>query len=222
MKKSILLIAVFLLAAVISHAQTEKGNQTLGFNLQYSYNNNGGININPFDNSITNTNNKYTVFSIGPAYSYFIADKLDLGATLSFGQTTYNYSSVTDDIEKQVTRNFDAMIYLRKYFMFHDNFGLRTGPFVAYTKSENTNTYTGTASGNDTDSKTNQYDAGLRLDMVYYPSKHLGLAATLANLDYSHSTTDNGAQGHTSGDGVNLAFINNGLSLSVFYVFGGK
>jgi hypothetical protein len=220
MKKAFFLFAALLLASVVSHAQTEKGNQTLGFNFQYSYNNNGGINISPFDNSVTNTSNKYTVFSVGPLYSYFIADKLDLGATLSLGQTTYNYSNVTDEIEKQVDRNFDAMIYLRKYFMFHDNFGLRTGPFVEYTKSENTITYSSTASGNDSDSKTNQYSAGLRLDMVYYPSKHLGLAATIANLNYSHNKTDNGTLGNTTGDGVNLDLINNGLSLSVFYVFG--
>ncbi len=222
MKKAFFLFAALLLASVVSHAQTEKGNQTLGFNLQYSYNKTNGVSTNTFDNSTIDAGNKYTVFSIGPAYSYFIADKLDLGTTLSFGQTTYNYPDVNNNIEKQVTRNFDAMIYLRKYFMFHGNFGLRTGPFVEYTKSENTNTYTGTTSGDDSDSKTNQYDAGLRLDMVYYPSKHLGLAATLANVNYSHSTTDNGNQGHTTENSVNLALINNGLALSVFYVFGGK
>src|ERR1700744_2289180 len=105
MKKAFFLFAALLLASVVSHAQTEKGNQTLGFNFQYSYNNNGGINISPFDNSVTNTSNKYTVFSVAPLYSYFIADKLDLGATLSLGQTTYNYYNVTDEIEKQVNRN---------------------------------------------------------------------------------------------------------------------
>jgi hypothetical protein len=53
MKKSFLLIAAFLLAAAISHAQTEKGNQTLGLDLGLQFNTTNNTYISPFDNSNT-------------------------------------------------------------------------------------------------------------------------------------------------------------------------
>ncbi len=45
MKKTLVLIAALLLASVVSHAQTEKGNQTLGLNLGFSYSKTSGVNI---------------------------------------------------------------------------------------------------------------------------------------------------------------------------------
>jgi hypothetical protein len=41
-------------------------------------------------------------------------------------------------------------------------------------------------------------------------------------LNYTHSEIQNGPAGHNSGNEVNLALINNGLSLVVFYVLGAK
>src|SRR6202012_1550561 len=192
MKKAFFLFAAFLLASVVSHAQTEKGNQTLGLSFQYNYNKSSGNYISPVDNSTYSVDNKYTNFTVGPSYSYFIADKLDLGAAVSLGQATYIIPIEPSDQEKQINRNFDAMIFLRKYFMFSNNFGLRAGPYADYTKSQNSNVYSNGTLGTNTISNTKQFDGGLRLDMVYYPSKHLGLAASMANLNYSHSTTDNG------------------------------
>jgi hypothetical protein len=83
MKKTFVLIAALLLASVISHAQTEKGNQTLGLNLGFSSQTSTGINVNPFDHSATDAGNKSTSFNTGPVYSYFIANKLDIGAAFS-------------------------------------------------------------------------------------------------------------------------------------------
>lgn len=103
-----------------------------------------------------------------------------------------------------------------------DKIGLRTGPFVGYTRSDNKTTYDPSASIYDNDQKANNYTAGWGMDLVYYPSKHLGLSATLANLNYSHSTTNSGSEGHSSNDDINLNLINTGINLSVFYVFGGK
>ncbi len=68
-------------------------------------------------------------------------------------------------------------------------------------------------------------NAGANLDLVYYPSTHLGVAATLANLEYNHYTDKNVynynmAVDNGKGNSFNANFINNGLTLSVFYVFG--
>jgi len=218
MKKSIFLIAAFLLAAVVSHAQTEKGNQTLGLNLGFGYQKTSGVSINPYDNSSTDAGTKSTSFNIGPAYSYFIADKLDLGAALSYGQSSYTYPQITNDIQKQTSYAFSSSVYLRKYIMFGNKLGLRAGPYLSYEKGDNKTDYLGTSALYNQDSKLTEYGAGARLELVYYPSKKLGFAASIANVSYDHAKFDNGNQGHTSSDNLGASFINNGLAFSVFYV----
>jgi hypothetical protein len=220
MKRTFILLAAFLLAATVSHAQTEKGNQTLGLNLGFSYANGSGISINPSDGSTSNTGYKTTTFSIGPAYSYFVADKLDLGASLSYGTSTSNYPPTVNNESKQSSYGLGGTVYLRKYFMFKDKIGIRTGPYVGYEKSDYKSVYTGANALFSEDSKTDDYSAGVRMELVYFPSKSLGFSANIASLNYDHSKTDSGTQGNTSSDNVGFGFVNNGLTLSVFYVFG--
>ena len=218
MKKSIFLIAAFLLAAVASQAQTEKGTQTLGLNLGFGYSKTSGVNINPYDNSSTDAGSKTTSFSIGPAYSYFIADKLDLGAALSYGQSNSTYSNTLNNPQKQTSYAFISSIYLRKYIMFGDKLGLRVGPYLGFEKGDNKTDYSGTSAIYSEDSKLTEFDAGARLELVYYPSKKLGFATSIASVNYDHTKFDNGTFGHTSTNNVSAAFINNNLSFSVFYV----
>ena len=222
MKKTIFLIAAFVFAAAIAHAQTEKGSQTLGINLGFSYSKTSGTSINTSDNSITDVASKYTNFNIGPSYSYFIADKLDIGADLSYNQNHYNYPSVANSLQRQSINTYGGMVYLRKYFMFKDKIGLRGGPYLGYSRTTNKLFYDGPNTIYDQSNKLDNYNAGMRLDLVYYPTKHLGFSAILANLAYSHVKADEGNQGSSSSDNVNLGFINNNLSISVFYVFGSK
>jgi len=222
MKKTIFLIAAFVFAAVISHAQTEKGNQTLGVDLGFGYTKNNGITISPIDNSGTSTSSKYTYFNIGPSYSYFIADKLDIGAQISYQCNNYNYPATAGGLEKQSSYTYGGNVFIRKYIMFKDKLGLRAGAYAGYSRADNKLTYNDLTSAYDQDTKQNGYDAGLRLDLVYYPSKHLGVAASFANLSYQHAKSDSGNQGSGSSDNLNFSFINNNLSLSLFYVFGGK
>lgn len=219
MRKALFLIAVLLLTALVSHAQTEKGSQTLGADLGFTYLKNTGATINPYDNSIYNSSNKTTRFNIGPSYSYFIGDKLDLGASLSYSQNTYSYPP-GNNLEKQSERDFGGAVYLRKYFMFQEKIGLRAGPRVGYYHDINKITYEPSNAIYNQDSKTDNFVGGLNLDLVYYPSKHLGFTASLANLYYTHFKSDFGTQGNAKGDNFNASFINDGLSLSVFYAFG--
>jgi len=104
--------------------------------------------------------------------------------------------------------------------MYQGKIGLRAGPYAGYTKSDYKTIYNGSSSIFNEDGKTDTYNAGIKLDLVYYPSKSLGLSASIASLAYSHFKTDNGSQGHTDGDNVSMGFISNNLALSVFYVFG--
>jgi hypothetical protein len=219
MKKILFLIAAFLLAAVVSQAQTEKGTQTLGLNLGFGYNKTSGVNINPYDNSSTDAGSKNTSFNIGPAYSYFIADKLDLGASLSYGQSNFTYANTQNNPQKLTSYAFISSVYLRKYIMFGGQFGLRAGPYLGFEKGDNKIGYVGTNAIYSEDSKLTEYSAGARLELVYYPSKKLGFAASIASMNYDHTKFDNGAAGHTSSDNLSAAFINNSLAISVFYVF---
>ena len=229
MKKILILVAAFLCAYQFSSAQTEKGNQTLGVNLGFGYNKYSFFNTS--DQSSTNTSSKVTTFNIGPSYSYFIADKLDLGASLSYQALTNNINNdaggapYTNGPNKQTNNNFEGTIYLRKYFLYANKIGVRTGPYVGYSRNDQKSAWADPNTGNNSNSVTNGYEAGAKLDLVYYPSTHLGVTATLANLEYQHYTVKNDYATNSekqNGNSVNLSLINNGLTVGVFYVFGNK
>jgi len=216
MKKTLILIAVFFVTFSVSYAQTEKGNQSLGLNLAFAYNNSSGA-------VITNGNSqsaggKVTQFSIGPSYSYFIANKLDIGASLSYGTNTSTYLPSYNP-SKYSSNDVGGIVYIRKYCMFNDKVGLRTGPYIGYNFGDVKYVYNSAPAANQ-DTKTDYYNAGMRLELVYFPSKKFGFSTYLASFDYSHYKSDSGTAGHMSGDNVYLNLINSNLALSVYYVFG--
>jgi hypothetical protein len=216
MKKTLLLLAVFLVTISVSYAQTEKGYQALGLNLAFAYNNSSGTVIS--NGNPQPLGSKITQFSIGPSYSYFIANKLDVGGSLSFGTTsTTNLPGYNPS--KYSSNDIGGIVYLRKYCMFNDKIGLRTGPYIGYNYGEVKYTYN-TAPAASTDTKTDYYNAGMRLELVYFPSKKFGFSTYLASFDYSHYKSDSGPAGHLSGDNVYLNLINSNLAVSVYYVFG--
>src|ERR1700739_925826 len=124
MKKNLFLAVAFLFAAKLATAQTEKGTLNLGFNLTVAHQDQSGTQLNTNDNSYDAINNKATQLNIGPSYSYFIANKLDLGVDLTYSRFSAddspNYSP-----EKQVGNTYSGDIFLRKYFMCSDKFGFR-------------------------------------------------------------------------------------------------
>jgi hypothetical protein len=222
MNKLFTLITALVCVFQISNAQTEKGTQTLGANAGFTYLTNNSLSINPFDNSGIIQNSKMTIFSVGPNYSYFIADKLDIAAVLSYNSSVTNNANNSTYPYKQTSYTYGGQFYLRKYFIYAGKIGFRTGAFLGYSRQNQQTFNAGSNSIYNLNSKYNNYDAGLNLDMVYYASKKLGFAASIANLSYTHFTENNANQGGGSGDGVNLNFITNGLLLSMFYVLGHK
>jgi hypothetical protein len=224
-KKSLIVLTGLLLAFFYSKAQTEKGSETLGLNLGLSILQSSGFNINQSDNSTSTENAKTTIFDIGPHYSYFIADNLDIGVNLSYSSTVTTYNTTATNVvnfANQNSRDYSVDIFIRKYFLHKNKIGIRAGAYLGYGYENQNQTYPPAYSANDYGSKVNSGQAGIDLDLVYFPSKRLGFAATLVNMSYEHYTENDGAQGHSSGNDFNLALISNGLSLSVFYVFGGK
>jgi len=223
MKKLMLLIAAFVFIYQASQAQTEKGTQTLGINLGYYYNKTDQNFINPYDQSSTRDNSKTNSFNIGPTYSYFIADKLDLGALVQYQSAITNSNPNTySDIIKQVNRTYGASIFLRKYFMYTDKFGLRAGPYINYEKVTTKYNYSEANAVNNYNSNEDIIDGGVALELVYYPTKHIGVSAAIANLSYEHNKINNGDQGSGSANSLNFDYVNNDLTFSIFYAFGGK
>lgn len=215
MKKILLLLPAFLLFFQISKAQTEKGSQTLGVNLSFGYNKQSNPYLSSNNNTFSNSNLKRVTYTIGPAYSYFIADKLDVGGTLF-----YSNSRNDDGADNSTERfhSYGALITLRKYWMINQYLGFRAGPQLIYQRSvQNTN-----GGIYSQDGTTNSYSAGANLGFVYYPVKRFGLSATLANLNYNHTNTLYASGLHGKTDNVNFSWISNNLGISAFYVFGGK
>ena len=213
MYKKTLLVVLSVITLQAAKAQTEKGNQQLGATLGFSTSTSNSQNYLSYSNTYTgNVKGKTTSYSIFPSYSYFIADKLDLAVGLGYG---YNHmtNNPNDNNSNSDSRNYFGTISLRKYFLFDNKIGIRTGPYFTYQKTKNSYAY----SSNSASYSSDNYGGGLGMDFVYYPAKNIGLAAGLANLNYTHSKNKGDTLG--SSDNFNLSFVNN-LQLSVYYVFG--
>jgi hypothetical protein len=223
MKKILVLITAFLCSYQISKAQTGKGTQNLGLSLGYSHNDNM-YNLAPSANYYgSSQRTKISNFNIGPNYSYFIADRSEIGGSLYFNtSTTINiFSTITNyNFTRQVSNIYGAFLYFRRYFMYENKIGFRTGPFAGYSRGPGklSSNPTGTYDGNNT---SNDYNAGGNLDLVYYPSNKLGISATFISLQYSKDVTRSGST-YTRNENFGINFIDSGLTLTAFYVFGGK
>jgi hypothetical protein len=225
MKKSLIVFAALLLAFTSLQAQTEKGNQTLGLNLGLSILQSSGVDINQSDNSAATENAKTTILNIGPNYSYFIADNLEVGVNLLYGSTvTTNNTTATNQVNwtNQNSKNYSGNLLVRKYFLHKNKIGIRAGAYLGYGYYSQSIGYPPANSPGEYHNKQNYGQVGANLDLVYFPSKRLGVAAMLANMSYEHYKQNNGPQGYSSGNDFNLGLITNGLGLSMFYVFGGK
>lgn len=219
--KKILIIASILITANFAKAQTEKGTQTLGINLQYQHSNSTTTNIDPVSNSIFVQDQKSTTFNAGPIYSYFISNNFDLGGSLLYSANRNTYGEAAGE-QKQTNNSFGGTIFLRKYFMYQNKVGLRAGPYAAYSHSNSRSNNVPGYTAYDIKTTGDSYGAGINAELLYYPTNHLGVALTLANVNYNHFKSDSGDRGRSSGDSVNATFINSGLGLSVFYTFTGK
>jgi hypothetical protein len=227
MKKNLIVCAALLFAFKISYAQTEKGTQTLGLDFGAGRSTDNQTIINPSAPSTEAIGTATTNFSFGPSYSYFIADKLDVGASLSYQATgqTYTAPYAADNSgypTKYSNKNFDASVYIRKYYLYKNMIGFRTGAYFMYSYGTDRQTYIGTYAASSSNGTNHNYDAQVRLDLVYYPSKHLGVSANIASAGYSWYKGNGVNEVNSNGDDASVRFVSDGLQLSVFYVFGGK
>jgi long-subunit fatty acid transport protein len=223
MNKFLSLLIVLFISSLAAQAQTQKGNQLLGGLLSFSTGKGTTTQYDPSGNgAATVSSNKISSFGIGPSYSYFVADNLDLGvnAGYSTAKQTSDFKSLGNDIDKQTGYNY--AVYLRKYFLFDNKVGFRVGPYVSYQHMKSARDYQLTESDNE-ESLEKIFNAGIGLDFVYFPTRRIGLAASLGNLSYERvhyiQSSDNqiNEEQKNHAVGFNLA---SGVALSVYYSFG--
>jgi hypothetical protein len=224
MNKFFYLSLILLTTSVAIQAQTQKGSQLLGGSLSFAAGKGNTTEYGMGAGSITEViNNKMHSFSIGPSYSYFIANNLDLGGALAYYtiKETSTLPTIASEAEKQQGFNYTA--YLRKYVLFENKIGFRVGPFISYQYSKSSDDFGNSVVGVE-EVKNKLFNAGIGFDFVYFPMRRLGLAANLGTLGYEHITytrSDNNQlslQEENHAFGLNLA--NSNLALSVFYSFG--
>jgi hypothetical protein len=223
MNKKLIILALALSGTFALKAQTQKGKQLIGGN--FAINTSKGT----FKNSIPTNNPAYNVsytsksnlFGIGPAYSYFVANGLDLGVSASYTKNASTYVYLNSFQPPQTadydSKGFSVGAYLRKYFLYAEKVGVRTGPFVQYDYAKQNMTYTPDNLNNQVQ-KSNSIGGGLGLDLVFFPSKKLGFASTIGRLAYTHNQTDL-ISGATNTDSFTLSGFSSGLTLSAFYCF---
>jgi hypothetical protein len=228
--KHLLSVILLLLVITIAKAQTAKGDQNLGLFLGAGISNG---NTSSGSNSPASKQTQHS-FSVAPNYSFFLADKLDVGALLLFSTSKQNtvYVDGSGNSINDLSHGFGSSIYLRKYFLFKDKIGIRTGPFIMYQQNNDKANqeqyyYQNAVSSHysiDNNYKSSFYSGGISMDLVYYPAPKIGLAAALGSLTYSHqtqrTTPNNASETKTSTNQFGLN-VTNSLQLSIYYVFGG-
>jgi hypothetical protein len=211
MYKKLFLAFVLIIAIHTAKAQTEKGSQMLGASFGFST---SSSDTKAFNNSTNaydlSVHGKIKSYNIAPSYSYFIADKLDLGVSVGFGGSSQKYSGTS--YADQKSHGFNSSIYLRKYFLYDNKIGIRTGPYLSYESTYQEYSYNPVVKNH-----SDIYGGGVGLDFIYFPVKKLGLAARLGSANYYHQKSDENILG--TSNNFNLSFVNS-LSLSVNYVFG--
>jgi hypothetical protein len=218
MKKQHIIAVAILFTAKLATAQTEKGTQNIGLNFTAEHSTSNGT-IEDNTTFLPQTSD-YSNIGLGINYSYFIADKLDVAADLSY---SHDYNGGTSDyaIATQIDHNYAADIFIRKYFMCSEKFGFRAGPYADYSYG-NTSYESGPNDPVNEVGHSSEHNigGGLRLEMVYYPLKHLGLSAMLLDANYSHSMDHNIDSGKDNSNNYNLNLLGNVTAVSLFYVFG--
>jgi hypothetical protein len=224
MNKKFYLLLILSIASLAGRAQTQKGNQLLGGSLSLSTATGTNTEYSSVPGSKPDVfNDKMNSFSIGPSYSYFLANNLDLGASIEYSSNkqTFTLPNVATQTQDQLGMNYS--VYLRKYYLFENKIGFRVGPFAGYRYSKSSAGTDNTSLGLE-EAKEKFFNAGIGFDLVYFPTRKLGLAAGLGSLSYSHEVyteSDNrGVLREEKDNGFGLNLASNNLTLSVFFAFG--
>ena len=123
---------------------------------------------------------------------------------------------------KNSSQNYSGGIYLRKYFLYNERIGIRTGPFATYHKYKFQYQYLEPqVYNNNSDQTGTAVNTGLILDFVCFPTKRIGITSTLGSLGYIYSDSKYNSAQFNNQDKINsfgFRFISD-LNLSLVYSF---
>lgn len=210
-KLTFLLLAA--LSGLTASAQTEKGSQWIGGSISASHDNQKVSYSSP--NQQPNTTRKTSEFSIGPSYSYFIADNLGLSGTLGYSNSTQEDASNIRYAEQKYNTVFGS-IALNKYALYEHKIGVRFGPFANYNYGKARSSNSEPDYGNYS-TKQRALTTGLSLDFVYFPVKQIGMVAGIGSIYYQNLNYD-GAGSHLKQNGINLNIMSS-TTFSLYYAF---
>ena len=178
MKKTLAIIAGCLIAATSAFAQ-EKGEMAIGGTLGFSggtSNSQSIVHINGERNASKMSKNPHGSFTIGPEFSYFVIDNLQLNTGFRYDMSSWKGSGSDHKYMFGIGLNYFVKITDRFYYApgFYYDFG-------------------GSTYSNDDYSKSG-FATGIELQLGKFEvrvSKHFGLDLTILNLDYDYVGTHN-------------------------------
>ncbi len=215
--KKLTLLLLAALSGLTATAQTEKGSHLLGGSFAVSHNK--GENTYSFNtNQQIDENRKQNSFSLGPSYSYFVADKLGLNVNLGYNHSHLDDYGMNRDLET-TSNGYFGSIALNKYFLYENKVGIRTGPYATYGASKSKTTSPNDEYNDHGESK--DFNTGISLEFVYFPVKKIGLVAHLGGLSYAHNSYESSTNSSKHSQ-VGLNFLNSSTSFSFYYVLGNK
>src|ERR1700743_3283059 len=183
MKKYLFTLLVFAIIGSAS-AQVGKGNFYIGGSLNYNYDEAGTSSVISYPEGTTYYNNgKITDFQISPDFGFFLSDKWAIGIQIGYSRTSGTESNtyVANDtvssyysMDKYSSSALGIGIHLRYYCMFTDKIGF----FPQF----------GITTSNDLkDFNTGTLAIGGNPNIVFFPTKHLGVNLGFGNIAYTHA-----------------------------------
>jgi len=182
MKRYLFTLLFFAIVGTAS-AQVGKGQFYIGGSLNYNYDEAGTSSVISYPQGTTYYNNgKVTNFQISPDFGFFLSNEwaigIQIGYTRTSGTETSQYLAI-DSTSQSYTYSHkyssDALgigIHLRYYCMFTDKIGFF--PQFGVTTSNDLN-----------DFNSGTLSIGGNPNIVFFPTKHLGINLGFGNLAYN-------------------------------------
>lgn len=177
MKKQLLLVAVLCTAALISNAQTDKGNTMIGGSIGYGKNELKPANTPNYGAS------ESTFFNVVPRVGHFFSKNLAIGLGIGYNETKNvsdqfftigNTPIVSTSIQR--SKSFNVGPFVRYYVDLTDRFKFfaQANFDVAFGKINQSFSGTGTFNYQSVASKSTTYNASVNPGFAFFPRKEMG------------------------------------------------
>lgn len=212
MKRHLLIALLTLVTTTLSMAQTGKGHKFIGGSFYYNYDEAGTVSYITYPQGNTQYfRSNLTSFNISPEFGVFLSDKLTLSVQPGFSrvsgtETSYYYSN---------TNALDNYVYTNDYYTNIIGLAINARYYIPLADKVAIYPQLGISSNHVLNNFTvGSLNIGGGPNVVFFPTKKLGLNMGFGNINYNYNYQTNGST-------VNLS-LNNSFSFGVNYYWGGK